>query len=269
MTSIIRESAPAGAEPEPSEMTASAYLRGLQALEALAPEPLPAAEVARTLQVNRSTALRILVDLEAAGYVSRDPLTKRFSTVPARLWGLVANNEDYADWRRVIDPMLSGLRDEFGEATCLGVPARGFMVYMAFHQSPHPIALREHLGVTRPMHCSAIGKAYLSALDPQTLDLELGRLSYEGGSDRAARGPIELRERLHEVRANGYAVDSQETLEDVVCVAVPAYLAGTLLGAAGIQGPANRFTPELVARMAQRLIEEVGGLPGELSLRRK
>jgi DNA-binding IclR family transcriptional regulator len=246
----------------------SAYLRGLQALEALAPEPLTAADVARSLQVNRSTALRILLDLEEAGYVSRDPTTKRFSTSPMRLWGLIANNQDYADWRSIIDPLLSALRDEFGEATCLAVPARGFMVYMAFHQSPHPIALREHLGVTRPMHCSAIGKAYLSALDPSNLDLELGRLSYEGGTEHAVRGPIELREQLDSVRALGFAVDWEETLEGVACVAVPARLAGNLLGAMAIQGPVSRLNRAQMDGIGRRLAEECERLPGELPSRR-
>src|SRR5712692_1434836 len=173
--------------------TPSASLRGIHVLEALAPQPLTAAEVGRVLKVNRSTGLRLLLDLEAGGYVARDPTTKRFSAVAARLWGLISHATDHADWRTAVDPILSSIRDEFGEATCFGVPANGFMVYMAFFPSLHPFGLLyDRLGVTRPMHCSAIGKAYLAALNPGALDQELRRLTFEEGSSLAAKGPLEL-----------------------------------------------------------------------------
>ena len=104
----------------------------------------------------------------------------------------------------------------------MGVPANGTMVYLAFFPSVHLIMVRERLGTTRPMHCSALGKAYLSALDDRALDSELALLTYRGGTERAARGPIELRERLEETRKRGYAIDRDETSEGATCVAAPS-----------------------------------------------
>jgi len=248
--------------------TPSASLRGIHALEALAPEPLTAAEVGRVLEVNRSTALRLLLDLEAGGYVARDPTTKRFSAVAARLWGLISHTTDHADWRTAVDPILSSMRDEFGEATCFGVPANGFMVYMAFFPSLHPFGLLyDRLGVTRPMHCSAIGKAYLGALSPVALDQEMRRLTFEEGSSLAAKGPLELRERLEESRRVGYAIDWQESLEGGACVAVPVWVGGTLIGSAGILGPISRMTRDRIAPIGERLIEEFSRISGSLAKR--
>ena len=92
----------------------------------------------------------------------------------------------------------------------MGVPANGTMVYLAFFPSVHLVMVRERLGTTRPMHCSALGKAYLSALDDRALDSELALLTYHGGTPKAARGPIELRERLERARQSGYAIDREE-----------------------------------------------------------
>lgn len=231
--------------------------RGLRVIEALAVSPRSAADAARLLGVNRSTTLRLLHELQAAGWVTRDARSKRFSIVPERLYALTANMDDHVDWTEFVHPVLAALRDEFREATMLGVPANGSMVYMAFFPSPNPVAVRERIGTVRPMHCSALGKAYLSALTQESLDVELGRLDYSGGTELAAKGPIELRARLDEVRERGYAADRDQTFEGVTCVAAPARIAGSLIGAAGVSGPSHRITPARAEELGARLVSEL------------
>ena len=65
-----------------------------------------------------------------------------------------------------MSPVLTRLQEQSGEASVLGVPANGAMVYVSFHPSQHPVAVREAVGTTRPMHASALGKAFLAALEP-------------------------------------------------------------------------------------------------------
>lgn len=231
--------------------------RGLRALEQLARGPKSSSDLARALGVNRSTGLRILQALQSAGYVTRDPETRRYSSVPQRLYSLVANHDDHWNWFERVQPVLVTLRDRFGEATLHAVPANGSMVYMAFYASLHPIAVREQIGTVRPMHCSGLGKAYLAGLDPLTLDRELGQISYLGGTERAPRGPLELRAQVEEVRERGYALDLGETFDDVVCVATPTRIGGVLVGAAGISGPAARLPVQRLNEIGVILVEEL------------
>jgi DNA-binding IclR family transcriptional regulator len=234
--------------------------RGLRALEELAAHPQTAAELARTLGVNRSTALRLLQELEGAGYVARDAASKRFSTVVERFYRLIALRDDHWDWAELIDSVLVSIRDEFGEAAMHAVPAGGSMVYLAFFPSAHPVAVREQIGTVRPMHCSALGRAYLSVLDEESLDVEAGRLGYEGGTDGAPKGPIELLARLAEAREQGFAVDREETFEGVVCVAAPTRIGRALVGAAGVSGPAHRLPGEKVELIGRALAERLASL---------
>jgi DNA-binding IclR family transcriptional regulator len=228
--------------------------RAFVAIETLADGPASAADIARVLGVNRSTALRLMTELEGTGYVRRDPATKRYANVTTRFYALIASNEDHADWSELVDPILSQLRDEFGEASILGVPANGAMVYLAFFPSVHLVAVRERLGTTRPMHCSALGMAYLSALPPTALDAELAQLSFRGGTARAAKGPIELRERLEVARARGYAFECDETFEGGTCVAAPIRIGRSLVGAIGLSGPSDRFSREHIAKVGERIV---------------
>jgi DNA-binding IclR family transcriptional regulator len=252
--------------PEPEAVSSSAAAshigRAFKALEALVPGPQTAAAIAAVLGVNRSTALRLMAEIESLGYVVRDPETKSYAIAPARFYPFISSHPDHLDWSMVVDPILADLRDEFGESSIMGVPANGTMVYLAFFSSVHLIMVRERLGTTRPMHCSALGKAYLSALDDRALDSELGLLAYQGGTHFAARGPIELRERLEETRKRSYAIDRDETAEGASCVAVPARIGGTLVGAIGLSGPSSRMTDQRIAQMGARLIQVSQKLAG-------
>lgn len=230
--------------------------RGLRALEELAGGPRTASDIARSLGVSRSTGLRILQELESAGYVSRDLGSKRYSSVPERLYALLASHDDHWDWFEHVQPVLLAMRDRFGEACIHAVPANGSMVYMAFYPSAHPIAVRERVGTVRPMHCSGLGKAYLAGLDADALDLQLGQLTYVGGTAQAPRGPIELRKQVEATRDRKYALDLGETFDGVVCVAVPTRVAGVLVGAAGVSGPALRLSAEKLEEIGEALVAE-------------
>jgi IclR family acetate operon transcriptional repressor len=234
--------------------------RGLRALEILAAGGRTAADVARELEVNRSTALRLLNELEGAGYVARDQSSKRYRIVAERVYALAASEEEPHDWTELIHPLLARVRDDVGESTILGVPANGSVVYMAFFPTDHPVSVRERIGTVRPMHASALGKAYLSALDDRSLALELERLSYQGGTALAAHGPDDLRRRLDEVRSSGYAIDRGETFDGVLCVAAPATVGGSVVGAVGVSGPGERLADDRVHAIGVRLVGELAAV---------
>ena len=67
----------------------SPLLRGLRTLELLKETPLTVSQIARMLDVNRSSAQRLLQELEGANYVVRDRATRRYSAThdPPRAGG--------------------------------------------------------------------------------------------------------------------------------------------------------------------------------------
>jgi DNA-binding IclR family transcriptional regulator len=272
----VAEAVPLGAHGHkplgiaPSLRHRSPLIRGLQALDHLRECPSTASEVAHVLGVNRSTASRLLQELEAAGYVMRDPSGRRFVAAPDKFGPgrLVARLKEGhraydSSWGEVMHRELRRLRDELGESTMFAVPARDRMLYAAFFGTDHPIGVQESLGSARPMHASAVGKAYLSALPSALLDVVLGRLDYSGGTERAARGPFQLRDMLDEVREKHYAVDHDETFVGLSCVATPVIVDGsTLVGAAGVTGLTQRFNQERVEAFGAVLVERLHNLEG-------
>ena len=257
------QAGPSSAPPQesgpPDRQVRSPVKRALQAIERLADGPLGASALARTLGVNRSSALRLLRELEEFGYVTRGG-EGLFRLSSVRFARLAASQTGRSEQSEIVRPLLSALRDEFGEATMLGVPAGDEMVYLAFFPSLHHVAVRERLGTVRPMHTSAIGKAYLASLDAASLDIQLGRISFVGGTAAAAGGPLELKRRVEEARRLGYAVDRDETFEGVRCVATSLHIEETLVGAIGVSGPSQRLSEARMEEIGLRL-KELAGRP--------
>lgn len=247
----------ASASAAPAE---SQLRRGLRLLEIIAREPRRPADIARDLGVNRSTAWRLLQELESMGYVKRDPSSKCFTSRPERFYSLMANHSDHWDIVDLVNPALATLREESAETALFAAPAHDSMIYISLYPSNHAITVRERIGTVRPMHSSAVGKAYLAALGPETLDRELGRLSYEGGTARAAKGPMQLRQRVDETRERGFAIDDEETLDGVCCVAAPVSIGGTLVGSIGISGPVSRLSPDIIERLGAELMRQVAAI---------
>jgi DNA-binding IclR family transcriptional regulator len=231
--------------------------RGLHALEVLSGAPASAAQVAATLGVNRSSSLRLLQELEMLGYVRRDARTKRYSLVFERFVAMAAQPEE--EWTEVVEPILEHLRDTIGETTILATPARGVMVYVRLFASPHSIAVRERIGTLRPTHSSAIGKAWLSALSPEEFEREVQYVDFSAGTSRAPRDAHELRERVARARAEGWAVDVEETVAGGSCVAVPVWVDGVPVAAACVSAPANRMDEVALARNGRLLKQAIDG----------
>ncbi|GII84531.1 IclR family transcriptional regulator [Sphaerisporangium siamense] len=231
--------------------------RGLMVLEQLATKPATAAEVGRLVNVNRSSALRILGDLVDAGYVTRDDATKEFTIRPERFYGLIVNHPAHEQLIERVGPLLKRLTAESGEASLFAAPASGNMVYVQYQPSSEVLTLRERLGTVRPIHCSAVGRAYLSTLDGATLDEVLGTLNYSGGTERAPKGPLELRQRVEEARDAGFALDLDETLVGASCVAAPLTDNGRCIGSIALSGPTSRMPHPRLLELGTLIVREL------------
>ncbi len=239
-----------------------ALTQGLRTLEFLAEAPRSAADVARHLSVDRSTGWRILQALSEHDWARQDPETKSFSLNVTHLYALAGNGHEHLALPGLIMPMLERIRDRLGESAVLGVPSSTSMVYLVYAPGRHAVGVRESVGSVRPMHASALGKAYLSALDSTELESMLGAVDFAGGTERAPKSIADLRGVVGSAREACYAVDMEECLAGVICVAVPTYIGHDrlLIGAVAVSGPRERIIVLGVERVARVLREELAQL---------
>lgn len=232
---------PAAAEAVPASGTS--VDNALWLLQLVGERPaLRVAEAADVLGVARSTAHRLLTALRRRGFVIQDRPNGAYRPGPAlQEIGLAAVNR--IDIRRVARPVLEQLREETGETVSLALLEGTAIRFVDGVESPRSVRVGNRTGVVRPAHAAAVGKAILAGLT----DRELARLYPddrlpESATEAATTDLATLRLELAEVRAQGYAVNWEETAEGVCAVAVALRdTVGQPLAGLGIAAPTSRM----------------------------
>jgi IclR family transcriptional regulator, acetate operon repressor len=206
-------------------------------------QALRVAEAADLLGVARSTAHRLLTALRRRGFVMQDRPNGAYRPGPALYEiGLAAVNR--IDIRRVARPVLEHIQEMTQETASLAVLEGTMVRFLDCVESPRSVRVGNRTGVVRPAHASAVGKAILAELP----DAELDR-RYPGGelppatTSAAITEVAALRAEIAVVRAQGYALNWEESTDGVCAVAAALRdTVGQPLAALGVAAPSSRVT---------------------------
>jgi IclR family transcriptional regulator, blcABC operon repressor len=243
--------APAEDVPEgaPAESLAPAVTRAAAILEVLAEDgaiALGPSELSRRLGLPKSSIANICGALADAGLVRRVgtgfALGRRLAELGGAYLVAVDMVQEFYDAAR---DLPTGSEETVQLAVLDGLE----MTYLARHDGRQPVRLTSAIGRRLPATSTATGKAALASLDPRDLDRRLdGITALAPASPRAHRSVDALLRDLEGVRARGYAIDDEETMEGVVCygIAIPGRQPGEGPNAASITLLKVRATEERV-----------------------
>ena len=256
-----------GSAPDPGNALTppvESVRRALRILRCFGPDrpELGVTDLSRELDMHKSTVHRLLVTLEAEGFVrlvegGRYALGWRLfelgSAVPA--WGAI---------RQVVLRELERLVQRTGETAHLAVLAEGEVLYIEKVESDRPLRMPSSVGRRVPLHCTALGKILLAGLE----DDERWRAIYGAQLRRftpsTITDPDAVRNEVEKVAENGYAVDREEIEEGLMCLGAPIVdERGQTCAAISISGPSSRIQPRL-AEHTDAVLEVAASLSGEL-----
>ena len=137
--------------------------RGLDALDLLlaAPEPLRLTDVAERLGVDKSNASHLLRTLVAAGY-GQQVDGRRYAPGPKLSRPRRSELEDVIARRDKFHDMLIRLVDATHECAHMAVLVGSKVWYIDKIASPLPLKVDHPIGSLAPLHCTALGKAFLA-----------------------------------------------------------------------------------------------------------
>ena len=231
--------------PSPAAAIAVETLLAIARSEA---QPLRLRQLAKDLGVPRSTLHRVLQTMEALGVVERADLGYVLGERASQL-GLRLGFEAMA---HVTAPILGELHRRVRETVNLGVPQEGGMLIIATLGSSEPLRLVSWVGRLDLYHASALGKAYLAALNPEQLARTLHKIKLTAATPRTLTTRGGLLKDLDITRARGYALDDQESVSGVRCVAVViSNRGGKPAGAVSVSAPATRLAPNQISTIAE------------------
>ena len=167
----------------------------------------------------KPTLHRMLQQLESAGLLQREGDGRRYAT-GTRLRRLAENlllNDSHHGARHAV---LRHLVEEVGESCNITALAGSEVVYLDRVETAAPLRFYLHPGSRVPAHCSASGKMFLSQLTAEQRKRLLAHAPLEKYTPRTATTLAKLEREIERVQANGYALDDEEFLPGLVCIAV-------------------------------------------------
>lgn len=209
-------------------------------------------EISAHLDLPDSTVHNHLRTLVQRGYVVRNDNTYRVSLRFLEIG-------EYARSRRkiceVAKPEIDKLAAEIDESASLLVEEDGRGVYVYDAQGDTSIPLDTHPGKHVALHATALGKAVLAYLPESRVEEIFERRGLPARTAKTITDREELATELEAIRETGYAVDSEERVRGVRCVAVAIKNEnGQVIGAVSVSGPASRIDADPNGRLLEELL---------------
>lgn len=219
-------------------------------------------DLARRLDIAKSTAHRLLATLTDEGLLEQDPDTGRYRLGLA-VFDLAAAVQGI-DLHEAALPAMSELRNRSGETVQIAVLDGREVVYVERLDSPNTLRLFLEVGRRNWAHCTGCGKALLAFSPPHVVDRLLAGWDLPVRTPQTITDVDALRRELEETRHRGYAWNRHESEIGVMSVAAPIRGATARIEAAiSVAGPTERIgdferelaqaTMEAAAKISRRL----------------
>jgi IclR family KDG regulon transcriptional repressor len=241
------------------ERGAVAIFRVVDILELLMDHPkgLSLSKIALSLDLPKSTAFRLLASLETRGLVRKDNETEvyklgfsilRMATTILEGFDISVETRDRLEslnkvWNETVH---LGVLDETGEN----------MVYILKLDSSKTVRMVSQIGRAIPIHCTALGKAYMSCFDNEIIAKKMASYTFSRFTPNTITSFEKFMEEIEVTRKRGYAIDNRENDYNVFCVGAPIVnLKNIPLAAISMSMPNDRYDDKMLPTYSASIIQ--------------
>jgi IclR family acetate operon transcriptional repressor len=233
-------------------------LRAFALLEHLvnAEGPVSLADIAQDVSLPKASLHRMLASLEAGGLVIREPGHKNAYAIGPRLAQLALGVMMHSGARRLRHAILARLVSDLGETCNLTMLHDTEVLYLDRMEAPWPLRLDLKPGSHVPAYCSASGKLLLAMLPREQRGELVRSLKLERFTQNTITDPELLEAELDRTAHKRIAIDNEEFLAGIVCVAAPVMDAeGSCIAAIAVHAPVSRAPLSRALEFVPRLQE--------------
>ncbi len=215
---------------------------------------MPAAVIARDLDLPRAATYRILGALEDHGYAVHYPEAQRYGLGFAA-FELSSGFSRQEPITRLSAPILASMVDRLGESAHVAVLSGTDVIYLVEERAKLRPALITEVGVRLPSHATASGRAMLATLPlAQVRALFADKAPFATRPHHRIRSLSGLARELIDVRRAGYATESEEVTPGMASVSVAARdHAGWPAACLTLTFPLERIAPSEWPALAGRI----------------
>jgi IclR family KDG regulon transcriptional repressor len=212
-------------------------------------------ELARQLQLDRSTTYRILLSLEKCGLAEKNNKTGEYS-LGVSAFEIGNTYLRRMDFIQISKPIMTDLALKVQETVHLAVLSDTEIVYVDKVDSPRTLGVMSKIGQRAPVYCTALGKVLLAHQPKDELSSLIDRIKLKPFTQNTITSKKRLAGELKVIREKGYAVDQREYEEDVECIGAPIrnHL-GDTIAALSISGPQRKMNTPLERQYVSHVVE--------------
>ena len=212
-------------------------------------------EISSTLDINKSTAHRLLASLQYMGYVHQHFENGKYG-LTYKIVELSSHILERIDIVQEVRPFLQKLMQQSGETVHFVKLIGANAVYLDKVQNPNnTVQMVSRIGSQIPFYCSGVGKAIASMLPESEV------YSLWNQSNILKKTPYTITDyneflfTLQKIRQKGYALDNEENETGIRCIAVAFDLPGQNQHFAfSISAPVNRMDNSRILELSNYMI---------------
>jgi DNA-binding IclR family transcriptional regulator len=232
-----------------------------------ADQELGVTELARRLDLSKSTTHRLVATLEAERLLEQDQVTGKYRLGLA-LYELGTTVAEHVDLHQAALPVLTTLRHSTGEMVHVAVLDGLEVVYVERLESHHMLPVFRRVGHRLPAHWTSSGKVLLAALPRAEQERRLKGAALDARTSHTITDPKALLVELAEVAARGWASNIEEGEVGVSSIGAPVRGAdGVVIASVTVVGSSERITEASLRRYRTAVIEAAAVISRRLGYR--
>lgn len=179
-------------------------------------------EIAKTLDIAKSTVHGIISILEEIGAVRKDSSTRKYG-LGLTLFELGRKAYSQVDLREVSRPVMENLMNRIQETVFLGTLSGDHEAILVLDvvECSHDMKITSPVGTTLSLFAAAPGKAIMANMNEDLIMEIIKRKGLQKFTENSITDPVILMDEIKKVRENGYAMDFEEYMPGVRAVAAP------------------------------------------------
>jgi DNA-binding IclR family transcriptional regulator len=177
-------------------------------------------EVVNRTGLNKTTVKRLISNLTTRGYLQQDLQSKKYQ-LGMRLFELGGIVFSSFSLRQAASYPMTRLQSNSGATVLLGVNMEDQLVYVDKRDGRGIIRISSEVGWRRPLNYGMLGMVLMSSLDPQDVKRILKKYPLKSYTPLSITDTDAFSLRLEKIRDQGYILEKEEAVENVIGIAAP------------------------------------------------
>ena len=198
-------------------------VRTLDMLEYLAKvDEASVSEMSNQFKVNKSTAHRFLASMKYRGFLTQNEDNQKYK-LSFKLFEIGNSVVSRLNIHDVARPIMDKLCQKTGETINLGVVDQSEVVYISKSVSSNSLRMDSPIGGRDPVYCTGLGKSILAFKSNETIRRYISENQFIERTSNTITDIEAFYEELVIIKEKGYALDREEIILGLCCIAAPIF----------------------------------------------